>query len=184
MLLAVLALTACHADTDHAAPQASTAKAQPAPPAGAPRNADAPPGRLVYNPKTDEMLFVFDDLGTALTIPHAWQEGDVSIEKLSIAGDTSPGMRAYGARFHPIHEDARAQFHVALIRVYDEVRWQDLAGEERGSEIELGHAGGKVYSYAIAQLNPLPPGSAESARFDQLVIPYQDARRQLMIRMP
>lgn len=181
MLLAVLASAGCGSDTGGAVTQAAAPTAKPALSSSTPSHSDTPGGRLVYNPRADEMLFVFDELGTALTIPHLWQEGDVSIEQLVIAGSSNP-ERAYGARFHPVHEDPRSYYHVALIRVYDEARWKSLRDADRAGEIELGHMDGKIYSYAIVQANPLPDGTAESKRFDQLVIPAKDAPGQLAIR--
>jgi hypothetical protein len=180
VLLAVWALAGC-GDEGRASTQAAVPTAEPVPLASTPGSSDAPGGRMVYNPRTDEMLFVFDELGTALTIPHLWQEGDVSIEKLVMAGDGNP-ERAYGARFHPVHEKPQSHYHVALIRVYDEARWKSLRDVDHAGEIELGHMDGKVYSYAIVQANPLPDGTAESKRFDQLVIPAKDAPGQLAIR--
>ena len=180
MLLAAWALAGCD-DGGRAATQVAVPTAEPVPLASTPSNSEAPGGRLVYNPRADEMLFVFDDLGTALTIPHRWQEGDVSIEKLVLAGDGNP-ERAYGARFHPVHEAPQSYHHVALIRVYDEARWKMLRDADHAGEIELAHVDGKVYSYAIVQANPLPDGTAESERFDQLDISVQEAPAQLAIR--
>ncbi len=181
ILLAAGILAGCDRNDGRAVTQAATSAAEPTPPSRMPSRSDAPGGRLVYNPKADEMLFVFDGLGTALTIPHAWQEGDVSIEKLAMAG-AAHSLCAYGARFHPLHEDPHTYYHVALIRVYDEVRWQALLDGERSGQIELAHVDGKVYAFASVQANPLPDGTAESERFDQLVIPEQDAPRQLAIK--
>lgn len=182
ILLAVAVLAGC-GDGGQAVTQTAAPTAKPAPSTSIPSHSDAPGGRVVYNPRTDEMLFVFDDLGTALTIPHLWQEGDVSIEKLVMAGDANPEC-AYGARFHPLHEDPRSYYHVALIRVYDEARWKTLQDADRAGEIELAHMDGKVYSYATVQANPLPDGTAESERFDELVISVQDAPGKLAIRKP
>jgi hypothetical protein len=179
-LLAVWTLAGCD-DGGRAATQAAVPAAEPVPLASTASNSDAPGGRLVYNPRADEMLFVFDELGTALTIPHLWQEGDVSIEKLVMAGDGNP-ERAYGARFHPVHEKPQSYYHVALIRVYDEARWKTLRDADHAGEIELGHIDGKVYSYAIVPANPLPDGTAESKRFEQLMISAKDAPGQLAIR--
>ncbi len=177
IVLVAVALAGCDRDAERVAIQAP----QPAPASMVPSPPVEPGGKLVYNPRTDEMLFVFDGIGTALTIPHAWQEGDVSIEKLATIG-ASPCMRAYGARFHPAQEDPQRHYHVALIRVYDEARWQALGDAERASEIELAHMDGKVYSYATVPPNPLPDGTAESERFDQLVISGEDAPTRLAIK--
>jgi hypothetical protein len=180
ILLAAGALAGCDKDDGHAVAQVAAPTVE-APLSTAPSDPGTPGGKLVYNPKVDEMLFVFDNLGTAVTIPHAWQEGDVSIEKLATAGVTQ-SLCAYGARFHPAHEDPKLYYHVALIRVYDEARWQALNGAERVGEIELAHIDGKVYSFASVTANPLPDGTAESERFDQLVISDQDAPKQLAIK--
>ncbi|MDQ8051345.1 hypothetical protein, partial [Luteibacter sp.] len=89
---------------------------------------------------------------------------------------------AYGARFHPVHEDPKLYYHVALIRVYDEARWRALKDADHAGEIELARVDGKVYSFASVQSNPLPDGTAESERFDQLVIADQDAPKQVAIK--
>ncbi|MDQ8051328.1 hypothetical protein [Luteibacter sp.] len=181
ILVVAAILAGCDGYGGRDIPHANASKAESPSPPMMPSHPGAPGGRLVYNPKADEMLFVFDDLGTALTIPHLWQEGDVSIEKVAVVGATH-SMCAYGARFHPVHEDPGSYYRVAVIRVYDEARWQALRHAGRVGEIELAHVDGKVYSFTSARTNPLPDGTAESERFDQLVISEQDAPKQLVIR--
>ncbi|WP_310062275.1 hypothetical protein [Lysobacter niastensis] len=136
-------------------------------------------GKLFYDVQADEILFVFDGLGTAITIPRIWQEGDVSIEPV---GASAASSRAYAARFQPIGARDSSAHDLAVIRVYAEPVWNGLKDTERMGEIVLTRLDGWVYSYAIVQANPLPDGTAESKRFDELMVSYADAFDPLLLK--
>jgi len=178
LITAAGALSACQGPpagpVDHVPTQRPALARAPATPPG---------GDLVYDPSSDELRFVFDGLGAAVTIPRRWQQGDVSVEPLRGADDSGSRLRRYGVRFHPLAlDDSRELYYLGLITVYDEAAWSRQTGTEHGHEIALAHLDGKVYTYATPQSNAPAGGTAEAERFDELMISLGEAPAVLVLK--
>ncbi len=124
--------------------------------------------------------YEFTEYGAKMTLPDAWKE-DVIIQKLDNNKSKPPYRAAYGALFAPPEKKAEGKQYVAVVKVYEETAWQDLADADKVKETELATVGGYVYCYVPAQTNPFDDDSEEGEAFEDMALPATKAKETIKI---
>ena len=85
--------------------------------------------------------------------------------------DTTAGARfAVEFKFHPDSGSKAPSFTLMTLRIFTRTAWDKVVKSATVVGAELGRRGDDVFVISLPHENPYPPGSAEAATFDRMII--------------